>query len=213
MANRRLRGTTLLETILAVSIAASAVVLATTFAVNGLSITTNLHAQQDFNQATRNVSREFLGDVPQATHFFFGYFNEDTGQLNTSINPAAQELTLGWTDLAGNPIWVHYSAKTSATSDKIYLLKTSNESDPATYATAILATDLAGLTFTFLDKDGKETSLVSNIKRVDMDLKLASNEVQRDTIFTGVLRATNQGAVALPPGLDFVSIENTNFTK
>ncbi|HYE78089.1 MAG TPA: hypothetical protein VEI97_08890, partial [bacterium] len=193
MASRalRFRGLTMLESILALGIAAGAILLASRFALTGLSITNDLHTQQDFDAANRRVGREFAADIAQATRFHFGYSNPATGQLRTIVNPDAQELTVGYVDRRGNDIWIHYGSKAAAGTGKVYLLKTSNQADPATYATQVLASDLEGLTFRFYGADGQPTGLISLIKRVEMDLTLADASAKRTSTFIGTLRGQN----------------------
>lgn len=208
------RGTTLLETLLTVTIAAGAIVLATTFALNGLSTTNELHSQQDFNTAFRRIQGSFLRDVSQTTRFHFGY-TDNTKVSTRSITPLEdpQDLILGYTNERGQDIWVHYTAKASASTGSFYLLKTSNEQDGETYLTTILAPEVEGVTFRFYDARGNRAGLASEIRRIEMDLSLASANVKRQNLFTGVLRAGNEGTVRLPPGLEFDAIEDANFLR
>lgn len=210
---QRRRGASLLETLLAVGIAAAAVVVATTFALNGLTITADLNAQQDFNAAVRRTQREFFADAAQATRFHFGYVDDEQTTPRTLPPEGPQELTLGYTDALGRDIWVHYSAKASASTGTFFLLKTSNQQDGETYQTTLLAPDVESLRFDFYDIEGEIAQFAGNIRRVDMTLSLASAAVKRQTPFTVVLRVASEGAVPLPPGLDFKSIEDANFLR
>lgn len=211
---RRRRGSTLLETILAMTIAASAIVLGTTFALNGMAIGNDITAQQDFNAGFRRVQREFVGDVQQATRFHFGYTDDD--KVNVRIaTPLAeqQELIFGYTNAAGQDVWIHYTAKASASTGSFYLLKTSNEQDGVNFQTTVLAPEVEGVTFTFYDSTGAEAQMTSQIRRVDMTLSLASANVKRETNFIGVLRGQNEGAARLPGGIEFDVIEDANFLR
>lgn len=211
--SRALRGTTLLETILALGIAAGAIFLATRFALTGLTISTDIHTQQDFDAANRRVAREFSSDIAQSTRFFFGYSNPTTGVLRTIVNADATDLTFGYLDRQGNDIWIHYGSKASASTGKVYLLKTSNQADPDTYQTQILASDLDGLKFNLFNLDGGFNGVISEIKRVEMELNLASASSKRTSRFVGTMRGQNEGSVAPPSGVDFGEIEDANFIK
>lgn len=210
----RRSGATLIETLLAVTIAAGAIVLATTFAINGMAIGNDLNAQQDFNAGFRRIQREFVSDVQQVTRFHFGYSDADNQNVRILTPPGEQQAVIfGYTDPQGNDIWIRYSAKASTGTGAFYLLKTSNELDGVNFQTTILAPEVEGVSFTYYDATGAETQLASQIRRVDLTLSLASANVKREATFIGVLRSQNEGAARLPGSIDFDTIEDANFLR
>ncbi|MFH1514412.1 MAG: hypothetical protein ABIG42_03025 [bacterium] len=205
-------GFTLLEAVIASVLTAGTLVLILFFSMRSFEITNEINSVNDMNHSFRRTQRAFVRDVQMGQYFFCG------ADLDNENNQIPYEfidrriLTIGYKNDGGEMIWSRYSVKVSPETGVYYLLNTTNElGGGVNFETNILATDVSDLHFTYYDENDVETIEAKDVRRIEMFLSLAKDEISDKMDYTATLRGENLG-IAIPDK-NLEVYQDANFVK
>lgn len=205
-------GFTLLEAVIASFITAGTLVVIMFFSTSSFEITNEISSVNDMNHSFRRMQRAFVRDVQMAQYFFFGADEDNENNQIPYEFIDRKVLTIGYENNTGEMIWSRYAVKVSGDSGIYYLLKTTNELEgDVNFETNILATDISDMFFTYYDENDEETIEIDDIRRIEMFLSLAKDDIAEKMDYSATLRGENLGVAIPEKNLEIY--QDTNFVK